>query len=196
MQLWIEEHDKAVWHLATKRLTPRSFRVACGWEMTPMDTRVYPQKSTEAGPPVAERCRTCVGDGAEKRQRVVVVNDDPGVLDLYRDMLRELNYDPVAMITTGIATEQIRAHQPDAVILDLQVGEQAEYGLAMAIQLRSDSRMATIPIVICTANAEALDGHRQTMRDIGVPMVLKPIDMDTLSELLRTRVPLSNRPIA
>lgn len=127
---------------------------------------------------------------------MVVVNDDPGVLDLYRDMLRDLDYEPVAMITTGIATEQIRGHEPDAVILDLQVGEQGDYGVSMAIQLRGDSRMAATPIIVCTASAEALDGHRQTLRDIGVPMVLKPMDMDTLAELLNAPVPLSNRPVA
>ena len=39
---------------------------------------------------------------------MVVVNDDQGVLDMYRDLLRELDYEPVALATTGIQTEQIR----------------------------------------------------------------------------------------
>jgi hypothetical protein len=59
-KLWIEEHDKAVWHLVTERRTPRLFRVVCGWEMTPSDTSVYPQKPGEPGPPKALRCRGCV----------------------------------------------------------------------------------------------------------------------------------------
>ena len=126
---------------------------------------------------------------------MVVVNDDPGVLDLYRDMLRELDYEPVAMATTGIVTDQIRAYEPDAVILDLQVGEEADYGVAMAVQLRGDERMAAIPIVVCTASADALDGERQKLHDIGVPIVLKPIDIDMLGELLTDPVPLSNRPV-
>jgi CheY-like chemotaxis protein len=135
------------------------------------------------------------GNVAANRRRVVVVNDDPGVLDLYRDMLRELDYEPVAMATTGIETEQIRAYEPDAVILDLQVGDEADYGVAMAVQLRGDERMAAIPIVVCTANAEALDGERQTLRDIGVPILLKPLDIETLDGLLSAPVPLSNRPV-
>ena len=87
---------------------------------------------------------------------MVVVNDDQGVLDMYRDLLRELDYEPVALATTGIQTEQIRAHDPDAVILDLQVGEEGEYGIDTAVQLRSDARLANIPIVVCTASAEAM----------------------------------------
>jgi two-component system, OmpR family, response regulator VicR len=131
---------------------------------------------------------------AGARRRVVVVNDDPGVLDLYRDMLRELDFEPVAMATTGIETEQIRAHEPDAVILDLQVGDEADYGVAMAVQLREDERLAAIPIIVCTANAEALDGKRRTLGDIGVPMLLKPIDIETLDTLLSSP-PSGDRPV-
>jgi hypothetical protein len=59
-QLWIEEHDKAVWHLVTERTKPRLFAVACGWQMTPLDTSIYPQKPGEPGPPEPLRCRSCV----------------------------------------------------------------------------------------------------------------------------------------
>jgi two-component system, OmpR family, response regulator VicR len=119
---------------------------------------------------------------------VVVVNDDPGILDLYRDLLRELDYEPVALATTGIETERIRAHDPDAVILDLQVGEEAHYGIATAVQLRSDARLADIPIVVCTANADALDGARQQLRDIGVPILLKPFTIKAIEDVLSSPV--------
>ena len=60
-QFWIEEHDKGVWHLATQRLNPRSYRVACGSRMTRADARIYPHKPWELGPSEAQRCRACVG---------------------------------------------------------------------------------------------------------------------------------------
>ena len=133
-------------------------------------------------------------DRSPARRRVVVVNDDPGILELYRDLLLELDYEPVALATSGIETEQIRAHDPDAVILALQVGEEGEYGIAMAIQLRSDARLATIPIVVCTANAAALDEARKQLRDMGVPTLLKPVSIDAIEEVLSTPVRHSNRP--
>lgn len=49
-QLWIEERDKAVWHLATDRHSSRRYRVVCGWEMTENDSRIYPKKPHEPGP--------------------------------------------------------------------------------------------------------------------------------------------------
>ena len=129
------------------------------------------------------------------RRRVVVVNDDPGVLDLYRDMLRELNYEAVGLATTAIETDRIRAHDPDAVILDLEVGDQALYGVAMAKQLRRDERLASIPIVVCTGNADALDGQRKALRDIGVPMLLKPFSIETMDEVLTSPVLPPRRPM-
>ncbi len=135
------------------------------------------------------------GPSDPRRKRVVVVNDDPGILDMYRDLLYELDYEPVALATTGIETEQIRAHDPDAVILDLQVGEQGEYGITTAVQLRNDARLATIPIVVCTANADALDGSRKQLEDIGVPMLLKPVSIAAIEEVLDTPVRGPNRPV-
>jgi two-component system phosphate regulon response regulator PhoB len=121
---------------------------------------------------------------ASPRPRVVVVNDAPAVLALYRDMLEELNYEPVMMSTEAIETERIRQANPDAVLLDLTVGLQAEYGVEMAKELRADERYAAIPIVVATANADALDGSRQTLDEIGVPILLKPFSVEELGTSL------------
>ena len=126
---------------------------------------------------------------------MVVVNDDRAVLDLYRDILRELAYEPVAMVTTAIETERIRAHEPDAVILDLEVGSEATYGVAMAVQLRGDVRLANIPIVVCTGNPGALDGARRTLDDLSVPVVVKPFTIDEIASALRAPVAINNRPV-
>jgi len=119
------------------------------------------------------------------RRRVVVVNDDQAILDLYRDMLEELEYEPVTMVTYAIETDRIRAAAPDAVILDLEVGEQAHYGVDMARQLREDQRLAAIPIVVCTANADALNGERSTLEELDVPVLLKPFTTDEIDAALQ-----------
>ena len=121
---------------------------------------------------------------ASPRRRIVVINDDHAVLELYRDILEELHLDPVVMATEGVETDRIREANPDAVILDLNVGEQADYGLRMAEELRADSEYAAIPIMVCTANANALDGTRAQLKRIGVPIVLKPFDVNELDALL------------
>ncbi|MDQ2674972.1 MAG: hypothetical protein M3Y40_09990 [Chloroflexota bacterium] len=74
-------------------------------------------------------------DHPGRRPRVVVVNDAAAVLELYRDMLEELDCEPVVLATEAIETAKITAADPDAVVLDLEVGLQAEYGVAMAKEL-------------------------------------------------------------
>jgi CheY-like chemotaxis protein len=64
------------------------------------------------------------------------------------------------------------------------VGLQAEYGVQMARELRADERYASIPIVVATANADALDGSRQTLELIGVPILLKPFTVEELGTSL------------
>jgi|SRR5688572_27268744 len=134
-------------------------------------------------------------ESSSARRRAVVVNDDPAILDLYRDVLHELDYESVTLSTTGIESEQIRAHEPDAVILDLQVGAEGEYGIAMAIQLRNDARLANIPIMVCTADVNALDGVRKQLQDIGVPALLKPVSIETIEEVLSTPVGYESGPL-
>ena len=119
-----------------------------------------------------------------KRARVVVVNDATAVLDLYADILQELHYEPVVMATEAIETPKIRAAKPDAVILDLTVGLQTEYGIEMARELRADEQYSAIPIVVATANADAIDGARQLLKELGVPVLLKPFSLEELAGCL------------
>ena len=117
-------------------------------------------------------------------RRVVVVNDAHAVLALYGDLLEELSYEVVLMVTDAVETDRITAARPDAVVLDLEVGLQADYGIRMAQELRRDTRYGAIPIVIATAHVEALDGARETLRQIGVPVLLKPFSSEELRESL------------
>jgi DNA-binding response OmpR family regulator len=116
--------------------------------------------------------------------RVVVVNDASAVLALYRDLLDEMHYEAVVMATEAIETGRIRAADPDAVILDLTVGLQTEYGVEMAQALRADDRYSAIPIVVATANADALEGARELLHEIGVPILLKPFTLEELEASL------------
>ena len=121
---------------------------------------------------------------APKKPRVVVINDAAAILDLYHDMLQELDYEPVVMATVAVETDRIRDADPDAVVLDLTVGLHAEYGVRMAQELRADQRYRSIPIVVATANANALDGAREILSDIGVPILLKPFTIEELAASL------------
>ena len=59
--LWIEEPDKNVWHGKADWLQGWRIRAACGWELDARQGRIWPVKPYEDGPPLEERCHTCIG---------------------------------------------------------------------------------------------------------------------------------------
>jgi hypothetical protein len=59
-QLWLEEADEHVWHRVTRQTRGPAWRAACGWELSALRGRAWPQKPGEAGPPLIERCHDCV----------------------------------------------------------------------------------------------------------------------------------------
>jgi len=59
-QIWLEEADENVWHRLAHRVAPGVWRTFCGWEMSALRGRLWPQKSGESGPPAQERCGDCV----------------------------------------------------------------------------------------------------------------------------------------
>ena len=90
--------------------------------------------------------------------RVTVVNDNPDFLDLVGDLLGELNYEttlvdgdrPDAIVT-------IAASDPDVLIVDLRMGSDALHGWDVAQQVRAEPTLDGLPILVCSADREALD---------------------------------------
>ncbi len=59
-QIWLEEVDEHVWHRLSGRVSQGVWRTACGWEMSALRGRLWPQKAGEFGPSPDERCHDCV----------------------------------------------------------------------------------------------------------------------------------------
>ncbi len=123
------------------------------------------------------------GDGNESGQRhVLVIDDTPAILDLFRDLLEEEGY-RVSLENFSVAASEklapIRALKPDLIVLDYMVGGEG-LGWQLLQLLKMDRSTTTIPVIICTAavrQVEELKGH---LLDMGVAVVLKPFDIDRL----------------
>jgi CheY-like chemotaxis protein len=116
--------------------------------------------------------------------RVTVVNDNPDFLDLVREILDGDRYD-----TTTIdgdqpeALERIRASRPDVLMIDLRMGMDGLHGWDIAEQVRADSDLARVPILVCSADIVAL---RELAADLTeaheVATLEKPFTIDHLVE--------------
>jgi len=130
------------------------------------------------------------------RPVVAVIDDDPGFVDLMKDVLGEIGYRcAVPAMDSGDPGDAIAAVHPDLAMLDLRgIGESG--GLAMLQRLRSDARHVYLPVLICSADIQQLRDHAAQLSRIPHLAVLeKPFRIETLSGVLHrllegsTRIP-------
>jgi CheY-like chemotaxis protein len=106
--------------------------------------------------------------------RVLVVDDDPDILDAICDILEGEGY-AVARARHGAeALDRLHERRPDVILLDLMMPVMD--GLAFAQALRERRLEPEIPIVVISA-----DGNPQKAASIGARGFLaKPFDIDAL----------------
>ncbi|NBC95302.1 MAG: response regulator [Deinococcus-Thermus bacterium] len=89
------------------------------------------------------------------RARVLVVEDEPDQQELLRFNLSRDGYDVACANDGREAMDMIRNQAPDLVVLDLMLPGMD--GLEVCKQIRRESEMAHLPIVMLTAKAEDSD---------------------------------------
>lgn len=98
------------------------------------------------------------------RKKVLVIDDNPGILFAMQEALRLKDYD-VHISETFAGVKKIEKSAPDLIYLDISLVGQD--GREVTQKLKSDERTKNIPVIILTAypNAEQLakeagaDGH-------------------------------------
>jgi CheY-like chemotaxis protein len=110
------------------------------------------------------------------RPLVLVVDDDPDILEAIGDILEAEGY-RVARARHGVeALERVAAETPAIILLDLMMPVMD--GLTFAHALRERRPEGRIPIVVISA-----DGNAQKAASIGARGFLaKPFDIDALLE--------------
>ena len=89
------------------------------------------------------------------RTRILVVDDEPDILELVQYNLSKAQYDVVGVESGEEALAQARITPPDLIVLDLMLP--GVDGLEVCKTLKRDTRTAVIPIVILTARGEEAD---------------------------------------
>lgn len=115
---------------------------------------------------------------------ILVVNDTQEVLEVIRDLLQDEGYRVTIHATAIRDLNKIAQIAPDLMILDHMMGDE-EYGWQLVQKLRLDRRLASLPVIVCTAASKMvkeLEGHLMAKR---VCVVLKPFDIDDLLGAIR-----------
>ncbi|MGH7322256.1 MAG: response regulator [Candidatus Rokuibacteriota bacterium] len=98
-----------------------------------------------------EAILTALARIAPRRGRLLVVDDDPQVVDLVRQLLEGEPYEITAATDGHEALETIAANQPDVILLDLLMPRLDGFGVIQHLQ--QDPQYRQIPVIVLTAKA-------------------------------------------
>jgi CheY-like chemotaxis protein len=116
------------------------------------------------------------------RQLILIVEDNPLNSELLRDWLEVEGYEVSTAANLNTAFSLLEARQPNAVLLDVQLGD--DDGLSLVCSIRHRPEMRHIPVIAVTA--QAMVAERRRILDSGCNgIVSKPIDFAVLQEQLR-----------
>jgi len=124
--------------------------------------------------------------------RILVVEDNAINRELLCDWLEAQDYVALSTEDLGGAQRLLKDEQPDAVLLDVQLGN--EDGLSLAAWMRRQPGFSGIPVIAVTAHALVTEQQRFLQSGCNA-CISKPIDFKLLHrELGKWLVPLQKSP--
>jgi two-component system, OmpR family, phosphate regulon response regulator PhoB len=82
---------------------------------------------------------------------ILIVEDEPAIVELVSFTLREAGWDPVAVHTTADAWDFLQRRTPQLVLLDWMLPDQS--GLRLLARIRGDRQFQAIPVIMLTAKS-------------------------------------------
>jgi response regulator RpfG family c-di-GMP phosphodiesterase len=115
--------------------------------------------------------------------RLLVVDDDPGLLALIRTTFEDVEVEVDEATSSASARRAVAAHSPDVIVLDVRLA--GESGLDLCRTLKSDLRTASIPVVLLSGliDLAALDAANAGA-DAFLPKPFSPLQLLGLVERL------------
>jgi CheY-like chemotaxis protein len=116
------------------------------------------------------------------RNYILVVEDNPLNRELLCDWLDAEGFEVASVESLSSARRSLEHRQPDAVLLDVQLGD--EDGLSLAAWMRKEPNFAGIPVIAVTAHALVTEQERFLHAGCNA-CVSKPINFKVLREELQ-----------
>src|SRR5215207_4992636 len=97
--------------------------------------------------------------GQQPRRHVFAINTSPEFLNIVRELFQEEGYNVTTTNFAPNSFQQIEALQPDALIIDIAIGQEA--GWELLEQLSADADTAGIPALVLSTDARLLARGRR-----------------------------------
>ena len=119
---------------------------------------------------------------AKSVKKILLVEDNNEVRELLALFMKRLGY-KVFEATTGVeAIDLASTVQPDIIMMDLRLPEMN--GAEATAHLKANPSTRDVPLLVVTASGSSTD-RRRALDAGAAEILLKPIDVTTLSNVLR-----------
>ena len=98
------------------------------------------------------------------QKKILVVDDDPDMRDLFSTILEKDGHEVVTARDGVEGYEIARQERPDLIVLDIMMGTQDE-GFQLAYSCRSDPVLCDIPLIVASSIAEVSGFDFDTAKD-------------------------------
>jgi CheY-like chemotaxis protein len=117
--------------------------------------------------------------GQQPRKHVFAINTSPEFLNIVRELFQEEGYNVTTTNFAPNSFQQIEALQPDALIIDIAIGQEA--GWELLEQLGADADTAGIPVLVVSTDPRLLTRAQEQAARYGAHRYIeKPFDVDAL----------------
>ena len=109
-------------------------------------------------------------------RRILLLDRDPSILELYRELLRDEGYETVSEEMATLCPDRVEQLSPNLIIMDYVLHANPG-GLDFLQRLKLNERTAQIPVILCTAAVQMLRGVE---RYLNVDVLAKPFEITDL----------------
>jgi signal transduction histidine kinase/CheY-like chemotaxis protein len=118
---------------------------------------------------VRETLNRVIGHDLRQQKRVLVVDDDPNIADMVRQVLPEVDFVVESALDGEAGLEAVEENQPDILLLDIVMPRLDGFGVIERLRLKPETR--DLPIIVISA--KDLSGHDIQKLNETVTQVLK-----------------------
>jgi PAS domain S-box-containing protein len=126
----------------------------------------------------------------KKTTSVLLVDDDPAILQVYSDILRAEGYEVWEASTGQQGLETARERRPDLVLLDVMLPDLN--GIEVCRQIKADAALADVFVVLVSGTAVGIAQKADGLDTGADDYLVKPLEIAEFQARLRTIVRLRN----
>jgi DNA-binding response OmpR family regulator len=124
------------------------------------------------------------------RKKILAVDDDDAVCDLYEKGLPALGYEVHCASNSKQARAYLDKEKPDLILMDIMMSD--EDGISLTREIHSKAETAHIPILVVSGLSDAA-----TLNDAllfgAVDYLVKPVDVDVLKGKIERALALKEK---